>query len=146
MMENYFGRKFTSAWQFADAQLSRGFKNAKISEEIRDIRDICCHGSEELNIPPCESRQESKFYAKSFVCGECGCGDYTHTQLTNLTENHYSKLDYPRIICPKQMPGFTNYVSLTISENNMRKKLIEETFGVEYLSQLLEKKELKGEP
>jgi hypothetical protein len=28
----------------------------------------------------------------------------------------------------------------------MRKKLIEETFGVEYLSQLLEKKETEGEP
>jgi hypothetical protein len=39
------------------------------------------------------------------------------------------------------MPGFTNYVSLTISENNMRKKLIEDTFGVDYLSQLLVEKE-----
>jgi hypothetical protein len=40
------------------------------------------------------------------------------------------------------MPGFSNYIPLTISENNMRKKLIEDTFGVDYLSQLLvEKKE-----
>lgn len=39
------------------------------------------------------------------------------------------------------MPGFTNYVPLTISENDMRKKLIEETFGVEYLSSLVNDKE-----
>jgi hypothetical protein len=43
------------------------------------------------------------------------------------------------------MPGFSNYVPLTISENDMRKKLIEETFGVEYLSELLKNKENSGE-
>jgi len=141
MMHKYIRNRFTKAWQFADAHLSRGIGNAKIPEEVKDIREISCHGSEELNLPPCEGRGESKKFKDSYVCEACGCGDFSHTQLKNLSESHYSKLDYPRIFCPKQMPGFSNYVPLTILENDMRKKLIEETFGVEYLKQLHDRKE-----
>jgi hypothetical protein len=142
-MKNYFLRsRFAKAWQVADSLASRGLVGAKVSEEIRDMRDISCHGSETLGLASCESRLESKKHPNSFICEACNCGDFSHTQLTNLDENHYSKLDYPRVHCPKNMPGFSNYIPLTISENNMRKKLIEDTFGVDYLSQLLvEKKE-----
>jgi len=146
MKNHFFRNKFIKAWQFADAQWSRGIRNEKVAEETRDIRDISCHGSEELNIPPCEERRNSEKFNDSYYCGACNCGDFSMTQLKNLDESHYSKLDYPRVSCNKEMPGFSNYVPLTISENNMRKKLIEETFGVEYLSQLLEKKETEGEP
>lgn len=145
MTHEYLRNKFTKAWQFADAHLSRGFSNAKVSEEVKDIREISCHGSEDLNIPPCDGRGDSRKFPGSFVCERCACGDFSHTQLKNLSDSHYSKLDYPRIFCPKQMPGFSNYVPLTISENDMRKKLIEETFGVEYLSELLKNKENSGE-
>lgn len=138
-MKNYFSNRFTKAWQLADSLMSRGVKNERVSEEIHDIRSISCHGSEELNIQPCSERRESKKFAGSYFCGACNCGDFGHTQIQNLNENHYSKLDYPRVRCPKNMPGFTNYVPLTISENDMRKKLIEETFGVEYLLTLNEK-------
>lgn len=132
-MKNYFSKRFTKAWQLADSLMSRGVNNERVSNEIHDIRSISCHGSEELNIQPCTERQESKKFAGSYFCGACNCGDFGHTQIKNLDKDHYSKLDYPRVRCPKSMPGFTNYVPLTISENDMRKKLIEETFGVEYL-------------
>jgi len=139
-MKNYFLRnKLAKAWQLTDALASRGLKNEKVSENIKDIREISCHGSEELGISPCENRMKSKKFADSYYCGACNCGDFGHTQIKNLNEDHYSKLDYPRVHCPKNMPGFTNYVPLTISENDMRKKLIEETFGVDYLRTLNEK-------
>lgn len=135
-MKNYFSRKFTKAWQFADSHVSR-LSGGNVPEEVKDIREISCHGSEDLNIPPCDGRESSTKFVDSYVCGKCGCGDFSHTQLTNLSKDHYSKLDYPRVFCPKNMPGFSNYVPLTISENDMRKKLLEETFGVDYLSNLL---------
>lgn len=139
-MKNYFLRnKFTSAWQVADSLMSRGIKNKRVCDELHDMRSISCHGLEEMNIPPCPERKPSNKFADSYFCGACNCGDFGHTQIKNLNENHYSKLDYPRVNCPKGMPGFTNYVPLTISENDMRKKLIEETFGVEYLLTLNEK-------
>lgn len=141
-MKHYFLRnRFTKAWQLADSLVSRGLQGSKVSEEIRDMRDISCHGSEELGLQPCEHRIESKKYKDSFICEACNCGDFSHTQLKNLDENHYSKLDYPRVHCPKNMPGFSNYIPLTISENNIRKRLMEDTFGVEYLSELLKEKE-----
>lgn len=142
-MENYFSKKFKKAWELTDSLVSRGLKNERIADEIRDIRDISCHGSEELNLEPCTERQESNKFIGSYYCGACKCGDFGHTQIKNLNENHYSKLDYPRVNCPRKMPGFTNYVPLTISENDMRKKLIEETFGVQYLSSLNEKENPK---
>jgi hypothetical protein len=141
-MRDYFLRnRFAKAWQLADSLVSRGLAGATVSEEIKDIREISCHGSSDTGIGPCDSREESKKYPKSFICAACNCGDFGHTQLTNLDEKHYSKLDYPRVHCPKQMPGFSNYTPPTISENNERKRLMESIFGVEYLSQLLTEKE-----
>lgn len=141
-MKNYFLRnRFAKAWNLADSLISRGLAGATVSEEIKDIREISCHGSLEFGLSPCESREESKKYPKSFICAACNCGDFGHTQITNIDAEHYSKLDYPRVHCPKQMPGFSNYEPTTISENNERKKLMENTFGVDYLSKLLTDKE-----
>ena len=146
-MKHYFLRnKIARAWQVADSMMSRGLNNAKIPEEIKDIRSISCHGSEELGIPPCEHRIPSRKYEGSYYCEACNCGDFMHTQLTNIDENHYSKLDYPRITCPIGMPGFTNFIPLSVegkidsSPKSKRQGLIEETFGVEYLKELLEDK------
>jgi hypothetical protein len=132
--------KFRKYWEFADSMISRGLTGAVVSDDIREVREISCHGSEELGLEPCKDRMESKKYANSYFCGACNCGDFSHTLLNNIDEKHYSKLDYPRVRCPRQMPGFTNYVPLAIMENDMRKRLIEETFGVQYLSSLNEEK------
>lgn len=141
-MKNYFLRsRFAKAWHLADSLVSRGLAGATVSEEIKDIREISCHGSSEIGITPCESREPSKKYPTSFICSACNCGDFGHTQLSNVDSDHYSKLDYPRVHCPKNMPGFSNYEPTTISENNERKKLMENTFGVDYLSRLLKENE-----
>lgn len=132
--------KFKKYWEFADSMISRGLTGAVVSNDIREVREISCHGSEELGLEPCKDRMESKKYPNSYFCGACNCGDFSHTLLNNINEKHYSKLDYPRVRCPRQMPGFTNYVPLGIMENDMRKRLIEETFGVQYLSDLNEEK------
>lgn len=140
-MKHYFLRnKFVKVWQYADAMASRWI-GGEVSEEIKDIRNISCHGSMELNIPPCEFRVDSINYPKSHYCGACNCGDFQTTQLTNLDKDHYSKLDYPRVTCPKEMPGFTNFVPLNIPNRFERKGLIEEIFGVQYLSELNTNKE-----
>lgn len=130
--------------EFTDSMISRGLWDAKAHEDIIDLRDISCHGSEDLAIPACAERVESKKFANSFYCGACSCGDYSHTQLSKISDTHYSKLEYPRVNCPKKMPGFTNYVPLTISENNTAKGLMEGIFGVEYLTEII-KKENSGE-
>lgn len=132
---------FQKAWQVADAYASRGFMGTRVSKDIREIRDISCHGSDELGLPPCQDRVESMKYGKSYICNACGCGDFSDTQLMNLNEKHYSKLDYPRAYCPREMPGFVNYVPLTISGEDMRKHLIQETFGVDYLTDILKEEE-----
>lgn len=140
-MKEHFKGKFVKAWEFADSMVSRvSSGGGKVSEEIKDIRSLSCHGSEELNLPPCPDRMPSKKHQGSFFCGACNCGDFAHTQLTNLDENHYSKLDYPRVRCPRHMPGFNDYIPMTMSVNDSRKGLIEETFGVDYLSRLNEEK------
>jgi hypothetical protein len=41
-------------------------------------------------------------------CGGCGCGDRKGTWLI-AEPKEYSKLDYPKVVCPLNMPGFTNY-------------------------------------
>lgn len=137
-------KAFEKAKTFMDSMASRGFKNAKIHKEVKDVREISCHGLETAGIDPCPSRMESKKYRGSFYCGACNCGDFQHTQLKNLNESHYSKLDYPRVQCPLHMPGFTNYIQSTEDEKNDRKGLIEMTFGVSYLVDLTIK-ETQGE-
>ena len=43
-----------------------------------------------------------------YFCGGCGCGDRQGTWLMS-DGGEYSKLDYPKLSCPLNMPGFTNY-------------------------------------
>ena len=54
--------------------------------------------------------QEGKNY-----CGACGCGDKSRTWLIQEADE-YSKLDYPKVACPLQMPGFSNYIVSTPDE------------------------------
>lgn len=59
-------------------------------------------------LPPCEHLKESTVQAGKMYCNGCGCGDKPGTWLLG-DGDEYSKLDYPRLNCPLQMPGFTNY-------------------------------------
>lgn len=101
--------KLTMMQSFASAITSRGFNNEKVTKPIKQLRVISCFGNQAQGgiLPPCEHLKESSTAGK-FYCGGCGCGDRKGTWLL-ADGDEYSKLDYPRLTCPLQMPGFSNY-------------------------------------
>ena len=106
---NIVKEKMTMVQSFASAITSRGFNNEKVTIPIKQLRVISCFGNQAQGgvLPPCEHLKKSSTEGK-FYCGGCGCGDRKGTWL--LSEgDEYSKLDYPRLTCPLQMPGFVNY-------------------------------------
>jgi len=100
---------------FAAAMASRGLANNKIDRKTKQLRVLSCQGSGEL--PPCEYLRESKVNSERSYCGGCGCGDRKQTWL--VAENdEYGKLDYPKVSCPLNMPGFSNYEPSSSDEAN----------------------------
>ena len=102
-------KKLSMMQSFASAITSRGFKNEKVTKPIKQLRVLSCFGDKANGgvLPPCEHLKTSKTNGK-FFCGGCGCGDRQGTWLVADGDN-YSKLDYPRLSCPLQMPGFSTY-------------------------------------
>lgn len=101
--------KLTMMQTFATAIASRGFNNEKVVLPIKQLRVLSCFGNQGQGgvLPPCEQLKPSTTEGK-FYCGGCGCGDRKGTWLVS-DGDEYSKLDYPRLTCPLQMPGFSNY-------------------------------------
>ena len=102
-------QKLTMMQSFATAITSRGLNNEKVTKPMKQLRVLSCFGNKSQGgvLPQCEHLKESKTPGK-FYCGGCGCGDRNGTWLVG-DGDEYSKLDYPRLSCPLQMPGFTNY-------------------------------------
>ena len=94
---------------FASAIASRGLSNTKVSIPLKQLRALSCFGNKAQGgvLPPCEYLRKSTTEGR-FFCGGCGCGDKKHTWLSQ-DDIEYSKLDYPKLACPLQMPGFSNY-------------------------------------
>jgi hypothetical protein len=109
-------RKLSMIQSFASALASRNINNKKINKPIKQLRVLSCFGNENSGgiIPPCEHLQESETEGKN-ICGACGCGDRKNTWLISESDE-YSKLDYPKVGCPLQMPGFSNYLVSTPDE------------------------------
>jgi len=101
-----FKEKLGMMKNFASAIVSRGLKNKKIDQATKQLRVLSCLG-DNGDLTPCEYLRDSKTNGKYF-CGGCGCGDKKGTWLMSEGEN-YSKLDYPKLHCPLDMPGFANY-------------------------------------
>ena len=95
------------AKNFAKSILSRGLSNNKTDKPTKQLRVISCFG-DGGELPPCEYLETSKVDDTKSFCGGCGCGDRKGTWLDSGGDK-YSKLDYPKLACPLQMPGFTNY-------------------------------------
>lgn len=114
--ESGLRQKLTMMQSFATAITSRGLNNEKVTKPMKQLRVLSCFGNKQQGgvLPPCEHLKESKTPGK-FYCGGCGCGDRKGTWLVGEGEE-YSKLDYPRLNCPLQMPGFTNYEKAKQSE------------------------------
>jgi hypothetical protein len=126
---------FNKAKSLAKAYASRGLSNNKAQESIKSLRVLSCHGNTDL--PPCPHRVNSEKFKDSFYCGACGCGDRGPTQLVNILnekgEKEYSKLDFPKVVCPLSMPGFSNYEKWKEEDQNPRKNVIESMFGIDYI-------------
>jgi len=110
--------KMSMVKSFATALTSRGLTDKKTSPASKQLRVLSCFGDADRGgvLPPCEHLKESKTPGKHY-CGGCGCGDKPHTWLMS-TGKEYSKLDYPRLNCPLNMPGFTNYQHSAPDEAN----------------------------
>jgi len=113
---------------FASAMISRGFSDNVTDLDTKRLRVASCFGTESVggNIGKCPALNNSATEGKHF-CGACGCGDKEGTWLIAESQK-YSKLDYPKLSCPLNMPGFSNYIPVTIektTDNDSRKKMIE---------------------
>lgn len=126
---------FEKAKSMAQAYVSRGFSNNKAEPKVKSLRVLSCHGNKEL--PPCPHRMNSEIFKDSYYCGACGCGDRAPTQLVNIIgedgKEQYSKLDFPKVVCPLNMPGFSNYEKWKEEDQNPRKNVIESMFSIEYI-------------
>lgn len=96
---------------FAVALASRNLNNKKINKPIKQLRVLSCFGNENVGgeLPQCEHLEQSEIDPTKHICGGCGCGDKKNTFLVAKSDE-YSKLDYPKLACPLQMPGFTDYI------------------------------------
>jgi hypothetical protein len=97
------------AKSFISSIASKGINNEKVTVPLKQLRVLSCFGNKDTGgqLPPCEYLKKSETEGR-FFCGGCGCGDKKLTWLNSFDEE-YSKLDYPKLGCPLQMPGFTNY-------------------------------------
>ena len=107
--KNPLTRKLGMVQSFATAIASRGIVNNKVNKATKQLRVLSCFGNKDRGgeLPPCEYLKDSSTPGKHF-CGGCGCGDKPRTWLMAQGEE-YSKLDYPKLNCPLNMPGFSNY-------------------------------------
>ena len=110
-------RKLSMVQNFASALASRSINNKKINEPVKQLRVLSCFGNEKNGgiLPPCEHLMDSDVEEGKNYCGACGCGDKKRTWLVKEADE-YSKLDYPKVACPLQMPGFSNYLISTPDE------------------------------
>ena len=111
-----FKEKFGMAKNFAKAVVSRGITNKKVDTTTKRLRVLSCLG-DGGELIPCEYLRESKEDPTKNYCGGCGCGDRKATWLVQ-SGDEYSKLDYPKVVCPLNMPGFINYEASEPDEAN----------------------------
>jgi hypothetical protein len=125
----------TRAVQYLRSLLSRalaaGGLGARVHPTAKEARRISCNGVEGA-LDPCEHRLPSAACPGSFICGACGCGD-NRSVLVGGDVPPYEKLDYPHLVCPVRMPGFSNYRPQAGVSRPSRVAWIEERFGVEQL-------------
>ena len=130
---------FQKAKNMAKAYASKGLSGKRANEEVVEIRSMSCHGMKDIGLAPCEFRGTSEENEGRHYCLECGCGDRQATWLNALNEDDYTKLHFPNVVCPLNMPGFTNYTPLSAESeervshyNGFTRKAKIEQFGREF--------------
>ena len=114
---------FGKVGSFLRSAWSKGFTGKRTDDQTKYLRTVSCHGDENLNISPCEWRRESEHADGIYFCGRCGCGDKPKTWL-NGPEGEYTKLDYPQVVCPLEMPGFSNHKPYGQEESDLAKEFV----------------------
>lgn len=109
--KSIISKKIGMIQSFAMSLTSRGLNDKKINRATKQLRVLSCFGDKHMGgiLPACEHLKKSKTEGQ-YYCGGCGCGDKPGTWLVS-NGNEYSKLDYPKLNCPINMPGFTNYTA-----------------------------------
>lgn len=109
-IKEQLAKKMGMVQSFATALASRGFSENKVHKPVKQLRVLSCFGNQDKGgiLPPCEYLRNSTAMPGKHYCGGCGCGDKPNTWLMANGEE-YSKLDYPKLNCPLNMPGFANY-------------------------------------
>ena len=112
-----FSKGLKMAKSYAVALASRGLSNKKTEPYTKRLRVLSCFGNQNIGgeLPQCEHLQKSKVKLGKFYCGGCGCGDRKGTWLV-AEGDEYSKLDYPVLNCPLNMPGFSDYTESSPDE------------------------------
>ena len=113
---------FGNAKSFLKSAWSKGLSGKRVDERTKSLRVISCHGDESRQISPCEWRRLSEEAEGTYYCGRCGCGDSPKTWLNSEEDDAYTKLDYPNVVCPLQMPGFTNYKPYGQEDSDLAKE------------------------
>lgn len=110
-------KKIGMVKSYALSLASRGISNKKIDNATKQLRVLSCFGNQSNGgiLPPCDYLRTSSTDGKHF-CGGCGCGDKEGTWLIAESDK-YSKLDYPKVSCPLEMPGFTSYTESNPDES-----------------------------
>lgn len=124
------------ARSYAASLLSRVFGmigySGKVNEDAKHVRKLSCNGLPGV-LPPCIHRVPSQKVPASFYCSACGCGDKRAVLVSGDTPA-YEKLDYPHLVCPIAMPGFSNYMPSDQDDIiDERKIYIEQEHGVQKL-------------
>ena len=117
--ENVVKKGIGMIQSYASALASRGLKNKKVSKTTKQLRVLSCFGNEVVGgeVPPCQHLTKSKITLGKHYCGGCGCGDRKATWLI-AQGDEYSKLDHPKLSCPLNMPGFSDYKPSVPDEAN----------------------------
>ena len=114
---------FGKIGSFLKSAWSKGVTSKRVDDDTKYLRWVSCHGDESLGISPCEWRRLSEHAEGVFYCGRCGCGDSPKTWL-NGPEGEYTKLDYPNVVCPLEMPGFNNHTPYGQEEKDIAKEFV----------------------
>ena len=137
-IKNMVRKGFSMMQSFATSMMSRGLANKKTNKPTKRLRVLSCFGDESIggDIKACDGLMLSKVEDGKFYCGKCGCGDKPMTWLMS-EGGSYSKLDYPKLLCPLKMPGFTNYMPASNETTDIdQRKLTIENYNVEKLTQI----------
>jgi hypothetical protein len=91
----------------ADMAGLSGVMGNRVDEKTLELRRKSCFG-DDLS-PACEMLLTALSGNK--YCGACGCGERKLSKLNEESPGAYTKLHYPKLMCPLKREGFSSHLS-----------------------------------